>query len=85
MKMKIVFHASIKFRVKENHPDLKYIPENERSRVFEYDDTYTIDPDYFYGMDDIRNYIERDLKLIASGGYRIDTILVEDIQIKAAG
>lgn len=33
------------------------------------DDTYTIDPDYFWGIDDIKSYIKHDLMLVAGGGY----------------
>ena len=71
-------HVKIKgviyYKVKKNHPDLKYIPEEERDKMHEFCDIYNIDTVCFYGRDHIESYIKRDLKLVAGGGYDTDTI-----------
>lgn len=64
----------IYYKVKKNHPDLQYIPKDERDKTLEFCDIYNIDTDYFYSRDDIESYIKHDLKLVAGGGYDIDTI-----------
>ena len=64
----------IYFKVKDNHPDLQCIPEDERDKTHEFCDIYNIDTDCFYGRDDIEHYIEHDLALVAGGGYETDTI-----------
>lgn len=72
--------GAIKFKVKRNHPDLKYIPEDERDNEQIFEDVYTIDTDYFWCDDAIRSYIEHDLRLVAGGGYATDTI--KNVKIK---
>lgn len=79
--MKIKVKGVIKYKVKKNHPDLKYIPEDERDKTHEFCDIYTIDTDYFYGRDDIDAYIKNDLRLVAGGGYDTDTIKNEKITL----
>lgn len=64
----------IKYKVKKNHPDLNYIPEDERDKEFEFCDIYKIDTDNFWGRDHIDAYIKHDLALVAGGGYDTDTI-----------
>lgn len=64
----------IYYKVKNNHPDLKYIPEDERDKTHEFCDIYNIDTDCFFGRDDIEHYIKHDLALVAGGGYETDTI-----------
>lgn len=64
----------IYYKVKKNHPDINYIPEDERDKTQEFCDIYTINTDCFYGRDDIEDYIKHDLKLVAGGGYDTDTI-----------
>lgn len=64
----------IYYKVKKNHPDIKYIPEDKRDKIHEFSDIYNIDTDCFYGRDDIEDYIKHDLKLVAGGGYDTDTI-----------
>jgi len=70
IKIKGVIH----YKVKKNHPDINYIPEDERDKTQEFCDIYTINTDCFYGRDDIEDYIKHDLKLVAGGGYDTDTI-----------
>ena len=69
----------IKYKVKKNHPDLKYIDEDERDNEFEFCDVYNIDPNNFWGRDHIESYIKHDLALVAGGGYDTDTI--KDVKI----
>ena len=64
----------IYYKVKNNHPDLDCIPEDDRDKTLEFCDTYNIDTDYFYGREDIERYIKHDLALVAGGGYDTDTI-----------
>lgn len=64
----------IYYKVKRNHPDLEYIPEDERDKKQEFCDIYTIDTDAFWCRDAIDSYIKRDLALVAGGGYSTDTI-----------
>lgn len=68
--------ATIKYKVKDNHPDLKYIQGWNRDKVFDFEDTYNIDPDNFWGEDHINSYIRGDMELVAGGGYDTDTIEV---------
>lgn len=67
--MKIKYDATIEWRCKDNHPDT-----DDTKTLFKFNDTYTIDDDYFYGVDDIIQYIKHDLALVAGGGYDTDTI-----------
>jgi hypothetical protein len=72
--------GEIKYKVKRNHPDLEYIPEDERDKELMFDDIYTIDTDNFWSNDAMRSYIEHDLRLVAGGGYATDTI--KNVRIK---
>ena len=72
--MQVKIRGEIKYKVKKNHPDLKYIPEGKRDEVQEFDDVYYIDMDYFEDMDAVKSYIKHDLALVAGGGYATDTI-----------
>lgn len=74
MSKKIKIFAEIKFTMDEKHPDIKYVPEWHPDKIFTFSDTYTINPDHFYCMDDIKSYIKHDLMLIAGGGYNSDYI-----------
>lgn len=71
----------ITYKMKKNHPDLKYIPEDERGKTLEFCDIYYIDTDCFYGRDHIESYIKNDLMLVAGGGYDTDTIKNEKITL----
>lgn len=71
---KIKIKGEIFYKVKKNHPDLKYIPEDERDKTQVFDDVYTIDTDDFWCEDAIKSYIKHDLALVAGGGYDTDTI-----------
>lgn len=72
MKIKAV----IKYKIKENHPDIEYVKGWNRDKVYEFEDTYYIDPDRFWGDDHINSFIKHDLALVAGGGYGTDGIEV---------
>ena len=61
--MRTTYDASITYDTDAGHPDAP----NSKGLVFA--DTYTIEKDAFFGWDDIREYIEQDLLLVAGGGY----------------
>ena len=67
------YHGKITYEIDENHPDAGvWCKEN----VFEYEDTYEFD-ERLYSPEDhdmFVNYIKRDLKLVAGGGYSTDHI-----------
>lgn len=71
----------IKYKVKKNHPDRKYMDEDEIDKVQEFCDVYHIDTDCFWGRDHIESYIKHDLRLVAGGGYSTDTIKNEKITL----
>lgn len=75
--------GTITYKVKDNHPDLKYIPEEDRDKVHTFEDTYTIDTDNFWGEDHYTGWIKNDLMLVAGGGYDTDTI--REVKIKLQG
>jgi hypothetical protein len=66
--MKRIFKATINFDTKNNHPDEKNV------QGMSYDDTYTVDTDYFESYEDAKSYIKHDLALVAGGGYETSTI-----------
>lgn len=61
------FRATIYYTVNKYHPDYLYIknPEEEQS----FTDDYTVDMNYFNGLDHVKQYIKNDLRVIAGGGY----------------
>ena len=64
------FEAKIIYKVNANHPDLGDLPESEwKDKEFTYEDTYHINPDFFWGEDHIMEHIQEDLLLTAGGGY----------------
>lgn len=63
--------AKINFTTKQNHPDAK----NYKG---EFSDIYTFDRNY-HDIESAKSYIKNDLKLVAGGGYRTDTI--KDVKI----
>ena len=66
------FKAEIKFKVIGSHPDIKYISNPDEIQTF--NDTYSINTDYFYNTTEILDHIKNDLKLVAGGGYNTDHI-----------
>ena len=74
MSNKIKIFAQIKYTIDKKHPNIKGVSEWYPGKIFTFSDTYTINPDYFYGMDDIKSYIRDDLRAVAGGGYNSDHI-----------
>ncbi len=66
------FKGKIRYTVDTEHPDIKYMEDWTENKVFSFSDTYTFDSSYT--EEDAVNYIKRDLKLIAGGGYNADHI-----------
>lgn len=67
------YHGKITYEIDENHPvaGVWY-----KGNVFEYEDYYEFD-ERLYSPEDrdmFVNYIKRDLKLVAGGGYSTDHI-----------
>jgi len=71
MRKQIKIDAEIRYDMKSNHPDLKYVT---RDFGHKYRDVYTIYPDAFYSEDEMYAYIKHDLMLVAGGGYSTNTI-----------
>ena len=73
--------AKIEYTIKETHPDKDCVVGGwSPEKVFNFEDTYLINPDNFTGSDHIRGYIESDMKLVAGGGYNwkhIDNVKIE--------
>lgn len=67
--MKSKIYAKIEYKIKKNHPDIKYVKDWSKDKIYEFDDTYYIDNDYFYCEDQIKSYIKHDMELVAGGGY----------------
>lgn len=56
--------ATIVFDTLATHPD------TQNAKAMSFTDTYSFNSDMFDNtMDNMKNYIERDLRLIAGGGY----------------
>ena len=51
-------------------------------KILNFDDTYTFDDRYGFTDDDGVDYIQRDLKLVAGGGYNWDHIHNVTFEIK---
>lgn len=70
------YNAKIYYTMDENHPDLDYVKDWTEDKEFVFSDTYTFN-DEIYGDEDeemILNYIKRDLRLVAGGGYNSEHI-----------
>lgn len=78
--MKRIFKAKITFHVTEKHSDAKYV--NDISKPLEFEDTYTMDTDFFNDKEEILNNIKYDLKLVAGGGYDTENIYNVKFDIK---
>ena len=62
------FYAEITYTIDKNHPDMGCIADWAKDKVFKYDDEYYLDSE-FYTKNDAKEYIKRDLSIIAGGGY----------------
>ena len=71
------YYGKITYEIDENHPDVNYVVGGwYKGKVFEYEDTYGFD-ERLYSLEDhdmFVNYINKDLKLVAGGGYNSEHI-----------
>lgn len=70
------YNAKIYYTMDENHHGLDYVKDWTEDKEFVFSDTYTFN-DEIYGDEDeemILNYIKRDLRLVAGGGYNSEHI-----------
>lgn len=75
------FNAKITYKVDGNHPDIQDMPSKYwYDKVFTYEDTYTFGNDW--GREEAILYMERDLKVIAGGGYSSRNIYDVKFDIK---
>ena len=69
------YYGKITYEIDENHSDVNYVDGGwHKGKVLEFEDTYEFDERLYSpkDYDMIINYIERDLKLVAGGGYNTD-------------
>ena len=76
------YYAKINFTIDKDHPDIQCVKDWTKLKRFEFEDTYTFDDRYGFTEDDCINYIKRDLKLVAGGGYNWDYIHNVTFEIK---
>ena len=62
------YYAEITYTIDKNHPDIGCIADWTNDKIFKYDDEYYLDSE-FYTKSDAKEYIKRDLSIIAGGGY----------------
>lgn len=77
----MIIKAKLTYTIKPTHPDFQYLTENwSPEKRFTDEDTYHINPNLFYGDEDIEDFIKEDMLLVAGGGYNwngIDNIEFE--------
>ena len=69
----MIFSAKICYTIDKNHPDIEYITNWEKGKIFTYDNTYVFDNECWTKSEAIE-CIKRDLKRIAGGGYNSDHV-----------
>ena len=63
------YKAKIMYIMKETHPDREYVQDWTPDKTFSFDAIYSFSDGIGYGKDEMMEYIKRDLKLVAGGGY----------------
>ena len=66
------YYGKINCTIDKDHPDVQYVKDWTENKMLSFDDTYTFANSYT--EEDCINYIKRDLKLVAGGGYNSDHI-----------
>jgi len=66
------YYGKINYTIDKEHPDIKYMKDWTEDKVLSFYDIYAFDDNYT--QEDCINYIKRDLKLVAGGGYNSDHI-----------
>lgn len=64
--------ASIFFKITEDHKDRKYV--DDISKELKFTDTYYDRNNYYDDYEQFKEYIKRDLMLVAGGGYNTENI-----------
>lgn len=62
------YYAEITYTIDKNHPDVGCMADWTKDKIFKYDDEYYFNPE-IYTKSDAKEYIKRDLSIIAGGGY----------------
>lgn len=78
--MKKVFEGAITFKVDKGHPDMQYIKNPNEPLSF--NDTYTMDTDYYSNEEEMIGFIKHDLSIVAGGGYSKEHISNVSFNIK---
>lgn len=61
------YNGKITFTIDKNHPDIKQVKDWMENKEFTFEDVYTFSEGI--PMENIKEYIKRDLTLVAGGGY----------------
>lgn len=73
----MIYYGKITYEIDKNHPDVNCVDGGWcKGKVFEYEDTYGFD-ERLYSPEDHKmfvNFIKKDLKLVAGGGYNTEHI-----------
>lgn len=81
--MKKVFKAEISYKVLKSHPDIEYVKNTDE--VLSFNDTYTMNSDYYDNEEQMTDFIKNDLALVAGGGYNTDHIYNVKYDIQKIG
>lgn len=66
----LTIKAKLTYTIKPTHPDFQYLTESwTPEKKFTDEDVWHINPDCFYGEEDIEGYIKENMLLTAGGGY----------------
>ena len=66
----MIIKAKLTYTIKPTHPNFQYLAESWLpEKRFTDEDTYHINPDCFYGEEDIEDFIKENMLLTAGGGY----------------
>ena len=66
----MIIKAKLTYTIKPTHPNFQYLDESWLpEKRFTDEDTYHINPDCFYGEEDIEDFIKENMLLTAGGGY----------------
>lgn len=78
------YNAKIYYTIDKNHPDIEYVKDWTEDKEFDFSDTYTFNDEIYENEDEemILNYIKKDLRLIAGGGYNSEHIHNVRFEIK---
>lgn len=77
-KKPITYKATIRYRMKETHPDIWTLQDAwSEDTVYDFSDVYTFSPDSIYDSEESQiAYMQRDLALVAGGGYNTRNIVI---------